>query len=312
MLHDVFTLLIFPGCLFLLFLGLVFQFIDRKLHARLQNRKGPPWFQPLPDLLKLLGKEEIIPEGANPVMFQLMPIFAVTGVIASFFYIPLWNSQATYSFYGDVIVVIYLLTIPTFTFFLGGWYSSSLYSMIGAMRSQTQFFSYEVPLFMSVLASAMLADTWSLSEMTKWYSNHPFYWMFNLIGFFVAVVALLGKLEKVPFDTPDAETEIVAGTFTEYSGRLYAFFRVALDIELVVGAALIVAVFLPFGFDLGPFPGFFVWLAKITFVVAILTVARSIFARMRIDQMIEFCWIYLAPAAFCQILLSLVVKGALH
>ncbi|MBF0501895.1 MAG: NADH-quinone oxidoreductase subunit H [Candidatus Riflebacteria bacterium] len=147
---------------------------------------------------------------------------------------------------------------------------------------------------MSVLASAMLADTWSLSEMTKWYSNHPFYWMFNLIGFFVAVVALLGKLEKVPFDTPDAETEIVAGTFTEYSGRLYAFFRVALDIELVVGAALIVAVFLPFGFDLGPFPGFFVWLAKITFVVAILTVARSIFARMRIDQMIEFCWIELA------------------
>ncbi|MFZ2957751.1 MAG: complex I subunit 1 family protein [Candidatus Ozemobacteraceae bacterium] len=311
-LHDILSLLIFPGCLFLLFLGLVFQFVDRKLHARLQNRMGPPWFQPFSDLIKLLGKEEIIPEEADPVMFPLMPVFAVTGVIAAFFYIPLWNSQATYSFYGDVIVVIYLLTIPTFTFFLGGWYSSSLYSMVGAMRSQIQFFSYEVPLFLSVLASAMLAGTWSLSEMTKWYSNHPGYWMFNLIGFCVALVALLGKLEKVPFDTPEAETEIVAGTFTEYSGRLLAFFRIALDIELVVGAALIAAVFLPFGFGLGPLLGFLVWLAKITFVIVLLTVARTIFARMRIDQMIEFCWIYLAPAAFCQVLLCLVVKGVLR
>ncbi|MBF0409341.1 MAG: NADH-quinone oxidoreductase subunit H [Candidatus Riflebacteria bacterium] len=312
MANNLFQIIFFPGFLFLLFLGLVFQFIDRKVYARIQNRQGPPWFQPLADLIKLLGKEDIIPASADPLMFTLMPVFAVAGVVTAYLYIPTWGAQPLFSFYGDLIVVVYLLTIPGFTFFLGGWFSASLYSLIGAMRSQIQFFSYEVPMFLAVLAPALLANTWSMNEMAKFYSEHPGYWIINLLGFAVAIVALIGKLERVPFDSPEAETEIIAGSFTEYGGRFLAFFRLALDMELVVGASLIAAVFFPFGLNFHPFVGFFIYLLKIALVILITTFARAIMARLRIDQMVEFCWTYLAPAAIVQVIISLIAKGVLN
>jgi NADH-quinone oxidoreductase subunit H len=125
----------------------------------------------------------------------------------------------------------------------------------------------------------------------------------------VALVALLGKLERVPFDIPEAETEIVAGSFTEYSGRLLAYFRMAIDIEVVVGASLLAAVFLPFGMGLPPLAGFLLYLLKIFFIIALLVLCRTVFARLRIDQMINFCWKYVAPIAFLQILINLLLKG---
>jgi len=309
---ELFNIIIFPGFFFLVFLGLFYEFTDRKVHARLQNRVGPPWFQPVADILKLFGKEEIIPEEADSVMFALMPAIALASVVTAYFYIPTWGYESLYPFKCDVIVVIYLLTIPTITFFLAGFFSTSLYSMIGAIRCQTQFFSYEVPMFLAILSPALLADTWSLSEMTKFYSHHPFHWIINIAGFLIAVVCLLGKLEKVPFDMPEAETEIVAGTFTEYSGKFLAFFRLAIDIEMVVGASLIAAVFLPFGLGLNPVFGFILYIVKISFVIFLLTLARTVTARIRIDQMIRFCWLYLAPLAFLQLLISLVAKGILN
>ena len=208
-------------------------------------------------------------------------------------------------------MVLYLLTIPTLTFFLGGWYSASLYSELGAVRSITQLFAYEVPLFMSILAPALLANTWSLSEMTVFYTRHPGYWLFNLIGFAVAQVALLGKLEKVPFDIPEAETEIVAGTFTEYSGRLFGLFRLAIDIEAVVGSALLAAVFLPFGLTVNPILGFVIFVLKVLLIIAMLSLFRTVFARLRIDQMMDFCWKYVAPIAFLQLLVNLILKGVI-
>jgi len=306
-----FNLLVFPGLIFLGVISLWAEYFDRKLYARLQNRVGPPWFQPLADFIKLLGKENVVPEEADIRIFNLSPVFALAATITAFFYIPLWGARALFSFNGDLIVVLYLLTMPTLTFFLGGWYSRSLFSTIGAVRSITQFFAYEVPLFISILAPALLASTWSLSEMAVFYSAHPWYWMLNLIGFGVALIALLGKLERVPFDIPEAETEIVAGSFTEYSGRLLAYFRMAIDIEMVVGASLLAAVFIPFGLNLNPFLGFVLYLIKIFFIIGVLSVLRTVFARLRIDQMIVFCWQYVAPIAFLQVLINLILKGFL-
>ena len=304
---SLFYILIFPGVMFLMLTGLAMEFVDRKLYARLQNRIGPPWFQPLADFIKLAAKESLVPDEANAKMFRTMPIFAFTAAATAIFYIPMWGHRALFSFSGDLIVVIYLLTIPTLTFFLGGWYSASLYSMIGAVRCLTQLFAYEVPLFMAILSPALLAGTWSLSEMALFYHQHPLYALFNLLGFAVAIVALLGKLEKVPFDIPDAETEIVGGTFTEYSGRLLAMFRIAIDIEMVVGASLLAAVFMPFGLGLHPALGFVLYLIKIVAVIAVLSLARTIFARLRIEQMMEFCWQYVAPAALVQLAIILLV-----
>ena len=278
----------------------------------MQNRIGPPWFPPFADFIKLSAKEDIIQEEADSVMFRLMPVFALTAVVTAFFYIPLWGTQALFAFNGDLIVVIYLLTIPTLTFFLAGWHSSSLFSMIGATRTLTQLFAYEVPLFMAILAPALLANTWSLSAMTVFYQQHPAYAGFNAIGFIVALIALQGKLERVPFDIPEAETEIVGGTFTEYSGRLLAMFRLAIDIEAVVGASLIAAVFLPFGLGLGAEWGFVFYVVKVLIVIALLALLRTVLARLRIEQMVIFCWKVVAPAALLQLLINLVLSGALR
>jgi NADH-quinone oxidoreductase subunit H len=305
----VFNILIFPGFLFLSVLGLVFEFLDRRWYARLQNRQGPPWFQPLADFIKLAAKEDIVPEGAPPFLFKFMPVVALGSAVTAIIYIPLFGTQALFAFPGDVIVVVYLLTIPTVCFFLGGWFSNSLYSMIGAMRALTQLFAYEVPLFLSILAPAVLAGTWSLSEMAVFYDKNPWWAFANVLGFVVALVALQGKLERVPFDIPDAETEIVGGTFTEYSGRLLALFRMAIDIEMIVGAALISAVFMPWGLGLGVVVGFVLFLVKVTVVVFLLAVMRTVLARLRIEQMVDFCWKWIAPAALLQLLVSLVLSA---
>jgi NADH-quinone oxidoreductase subunit H len=306
---SLFHLLIFPGFLFLCILGWAAQFADRKLYARMQNRVGPPWFQPAADFLKLVGKECIIPEDADRRFFSLMPPFALAAAVTASFYIPLWSGQALFSFPGDVIVVLYLLTLPTLAFFLGGWYSTSLFSSIGAVRTITQLFAYEIPLFLAILAPALLANTWSLSAMTEFYRAHPLLWLANLPGFAIALVVLLGKLEKVPFDIPEAETEIVAGRFTEYSGWLLALFKLALEVELAVVASLLAAVFLPFGIHHGALLGFVLYLLKVSAIVAVLSLLRTVFARLRIDQMIRFCWKIVAPAAFAQVLLDLLLKG---
>ncbi len=311
MASALFSILIFPGFLFVSVFGLAAEFIDRKVYARLQNRVGPPWFQTLADLIKLLAKEDIVPCDANPRMFALAPVFALTAVVTVFIYIPMWNAKPLFSFNGDIIMMLYLLTIPTLAFFIGGWYSTSLYARIGSVRAVIQLFAYEVPLFMSILAAALLAGTWSLSEMTVFYTRHPWYCFFNLPGFAISTVALLGKLEKAPFDIPEAETEIVAGAFTEYSGRLLALLRLAIDIEMVVGSALLVAVFFPFGLMIGNLIGFIVFILEVLGVVILLSLLRTVFARMRIDQMIDFCWKYLVPFALFQLLLNLILKGIL-
>jgi NADH-quinone oxidoreductase subunit H len=310
MASALFYILIFPGLLFVSTFGLAAEYVDRKLCAKLQNRVGPPWFQPFADFVKLLAKETVVPANADTAVFCLMPIIALTSAITALLYIPLWGTHALFSFQGDVIVVLYLLTIPTLTFFLGGWYSRSVFSMIGAARAITQLFAYEIPLFLSILAPALLANTWSLSQMTVFYGQHPLYGLCNIAGFWIALTALLGKLEKVPFDIPEAETEIVGGSFTEYSGRLLAFFRMAINIEMVVGASLLAVVFLPYGLNLGPIVGFVLYLLKVLLVVALLSLSRTLFARLRIDQMIDFCWKYVAPVAFAQLLADLILKGA--
>jgi NADH-quinone oxidoreductase subunit H len=304
-------ILVFPGLLFLSASGMFLEYIDRKLYAKLQNRVGPPWFQPFADFVKLLAKENLVPGKGKKIMFQLLPFFALAAIVTSFMYIPIWGTNALFSFNGDIIVVLYLLSIPTLTFFLAGYSSQSLFSLIGSVRTLTQFFAYEVPLFLTFLSAALLAGSWSISDISTFYNQHHWYWLFNILGFGISMIALLGKLEKVPFDIPEAETEIVGGTFTEYSGKLLAMFRLSIDIEVVVCAALVAAVFLPFGMDLNPILVFVLFIAKVLFIVALLSLLRTVFARLRIDQMVDFCWKYIAPLSFLQLIVNVIAQGAI-
>jgi NADH-quinone oxidoreductase subunit H len=311
MLLSLFYIFIFPGFIFLSAYGLLVEYLDRKLYARFQNRIGPPWFQPLADFIKLISKEAIVPAKADKGMFKILPAFALASVSAVIFYVPLWSTSALFPFKSDLIVVLYLLTIPTITFFIAGWVSTSLYSTLGAVRTITQLFAYEVPLFMALLGPALLAGSWSISEIAVFYYTNPLLALLNIPGFLVAVIAMQGKLERVPFDIPEAETEIVAGSFTEYSGRYLALFRMAIDIEMVVLVSLIAAIFFPVYIPGNIALGIVTYLLKTAILIFILALIRSLMARLRIEQMVKFCWKYLAPAAILQILIDLLVKGVL-
>jgi NADH-quinone oxidoreductase subunit H len=246
MLLIFFKILIFPGFMFLTIYGLIFEFLDRKVYARLQNRVGPPWYQPVADFLKLIGKETIIPAGANKGMFQTVPLISISAVATAFIYVPVFGRTSSYSFEGDLIIVLYLMTIPTIAAFLAGWYSRGVYATIGSIRTLTQFFAYEVPLFMALLAPALIAGTWSITGMMAFYSEHPLYILINIPVLFVALVSGQGKLERSPFDAPEAETEVVSGALVEYSGKLLAILKISIDCELVLIASILAAVFMPF------------------------------------------------------------------
>ncbi len=298
---------VFPGFLFLAVYGMFLQWVDRKLCATMQNRMGPPWFQPLADFIKLLAKEVIVPDEASPVMFRALPFFAMAAVMTALVSIPVWG-EAMFSFQGDLIAVVYLLTIPTVTFFLAGWSSRSPYATVGSMRVLTQLFAYEVPLMLALIGPAILAGTWNITEIAAFFSSHPSLIPAQLLGFLAALLALQGKLERLPFDIPHAKNEIAGGQFTEYSGRLLDFFLLAVDMELVVGAALLNAVFLGGSLGLSGGPAVVLFLAKTLAITFLLALLKVLMARIRIEQMINFCWKYLAPVAMAQVLFDIFLK----
>ena len=302
------NIFVFPGFLFLVIYSFALQFVDRKVYARLQNRRGPPVFQPLADFIKLLSKETIVPYEANRFLFIVLPVFALTAVTTAFLYVPVWGTRSLLPFPGDIVVILYLLTIMPLSFFLAGWNSSSMYAAIGSQRVLTQLFAYEVPLFMSILGPALLSDSWSLSSIASFYAEHPLYALFNLPGLIVALLATQGKLERVPFDTPEAETEIVGGAFTEYGGGMLAIFQLAIGVETVVLLTIIADVFLPF-FSAIPLLGFLIFIVKTLVLLFLLVVIRAVTARLRIEQMVRFCWMVLAPLALLQLIIDLIAKG---
>jgi NADH-quinone oxidoreductase subunit H len=168
------------------------------------------------------------------------------------------------------------------------------------VRTLTQLFAYEVPLFIALLGPALFAGSWSISDIASFYNSHPLYSLLNIPDFAVAIIAAQGKLERVPFDIPEAETEIVAGNFTEYSGRFLAMFRLTTDMEMVTAASLFAAIFIPIYMESYPFLGFLAYAVKVLFIVFILTIIRTLLARVRIEQMVNFCWRYVTPIALMQ------------
>jgi len=304
--------LIFPGFLFLVVYAIFAEWLDRKLYARMQNRVGPPYWQPLADLIKLFSKEVIIPRSAGHYLFILLPYFAFASVVTAFFFIPVWSPQALYSYQGDLVIVAYLLTIPTLALSLSGWNSATAYSILGGIRCLTQLFAYEIPFFLALLTPALLLGTWNISEISQKLPSflvaNPFYFIPIILSFLVGIVALQGKLERKPFDIPDAETELVAGPFTEYSGRLLAFFRLSIDMEMVVGASLLSAVFLGGAQSFLGIPGFLFYLIKTLFVIFVLAYIKAAVARIRIDQMINFGWRVLAPSSLVGMLLVVLFR----
>lgn len=319
-LNPLLFLFVYPGLLFLFVFSTFAEWFDRKVFARLQNRMGPTHtgrfglLQPVADFIKLMSKEDIVPDKADKTMFTLLPVVGIAIVATAMLLLPLWHVDAEVSgpvsFSGDIIVILYLLTLPTLLFFLAGWASANPFGIVGGARVLTMLFGYEVPLFLVVLGPAILADSWKLASIAKFFQENPLLLLVNLLGFLIAVICVQAKLERTPFDIPHAETEIVGGTFTEYSGRKLAFFRLMIDMEMVVSAGLLSTVFLG-GFPGGPFFGFLNFVVKTLFVIFLLAALRAMTSRIRVDQVVHVAWKYLAPLAVLQLLIVILVKGFL-
>lgn len=292
-------MLIFPGGVFMLLLGLSYLWIERKLVARLHNRIGPRWFQPFADAVKLFTKEEIIPEDANPALFVILPVLALAGVLSAALYVPLFGMPASYGFSGDLIVTVYLLSLLTLCTGLAGANSTGRFSLIGVTRTLTQLFSYEAPFLLALLSPAIVAGSWQISEIMA-FSGGRWLMFTHPISFVIALVALMGKLELPPFDAPEAETEIVAGALTEYSGRGLALFKLGHGAELVVGLGLVTALFM--GGTANPL----IWIAQTVALLVILAFVQVLMTRLRIDQTVGLWWRYGTVLALVQIILLIV------
>ncbi len=296
------ALLIFPGGLFLMASGLVYEWVDRKLIARYQNRVGPRWFQPLADVVKLLAKEEIIPAGVSRGLFVALPVIGMAGALTAALYVPIAGFAPSFSFAGDLIVTLYLLSMMTLCLGLAGANTTDRFSLIGATRTLTQLFSYEAPFLLALLGPAIVAGTWNIAEINEFASQNIWLVVTQLIGFLVALVGLLGKLEMPPFDAPEAETEIVSGALTEYSGRGLALFRLGKDVELVVGLTLVAS------FYLGGIANPLEFLLKTLGLLVVMAGMQSLFARLRIDQTVGLWWRIGALLALVQLLVLIVVR----
>lgn len=295
------AMLIFPGGLFLLASGLAYEWADRKLLALFQNRIGPRWFQPLADTIKLLAKEEIIPEKANKLLFIGLPIVALAGGLTAALYVPIAGIKPVYSFSGDLIVTLYLLSLLSLCMGLAGTNTLDRFSMIGATRTLTQVFSYEAPFLLALLIPAAAAGSWQIGTIAA-YMEHHWLILTQPLGFIVALVGLMGKLEMPPFDAPEAHTEISAGAMTEYSGRGLAFFDLARAVELIVGLTLVAAIYL--GGVSNP-----LWFLVKTLVLLLTLVGiQALLTRLRIDQTVGLWWRYGTILVLLQWLVLILVK----
>ncbi len=282
-----------------LFIALLFKGIDRKIAARLQGRFGPPILQPFWDVIKLMGKENIVPKGAVKWIFNSVPIIGLVATITVLFYIPYGSMGAVFGPYGDVILILYLLIIPALSMVIGGFASGSPYATVGAQREMVMMMSYEFPLALSIIGIG-----WSISHFytgselfsLRVISSNPLWGHLGplgISGLFLLLVTLVAvvpaELSKVPFDVPEAETEIAEGVLVEYSGRNLAMFYLTDAVKAFIVAALIVLLFFPYGLGVGGFIGwildFIFFFVKVLAVMIVnVTFVRVAISRLKIDQ----------------------------
>jgi formate hydrogenlyase subunit 4 len=282
--------------------------------------------QPFIDVKKLLLKQNVVPENSVPWLFNLMPMVGLASAITILLYLPVGDLPPVLSGYGDMILVLYLLTIPALAMVLGGLASGAPYAIVGAQREMVMMISYEVP-----LATAVVAIAWRLQAMLPagaevfsmgvifsnplWTQVGPVGFIGLLILFLVSMVVIPIELSKIPFDIAEAETEIAGGLLSEYSGRNLSLFYLMDAVKTVAMASLVIALFFPYqiGYSLG-LSGWgggivnviFFLLKVFVLILCSVTIVRVAAARLKIDQATFFYWVPIAFASLAGLgLLSL-------
>jgi len=305
MAEHLFYFFIYPGLLFAGVIGGLLAWFDRKITAQVQFRKGPPLLQPFYDFLKLLlVKETILPARGAKITFLLAPVLGLFGatISAVFILLPLFNINI--GFEGDVIVIFYLLTIPSLTYIIGAMASGNPLASVGASREMKLIISYELT-FLLVFASIILkADMGiKMSEILQMQQTGGAFIgsVSGILLFVVAIFSIQAKLGMVPFDIAEAETEISEGSFIEYSGTIYAMVKFTKYIMLFILPALLVGFFMG-GFH---FEGIgILWsVLKLLAVVLLLTLIRNTNPRLKIKQAMRFFLIGMNGLAIIAIIL---------
>ena len=302
---NLFYFLVFPGLLFVSVTGGLLSWADRKITARVQFRKGPPVLQPFYDFFKLLlVKETILPKRGSSALFLLAPLFSVAGatVAGTLIMLPLFN--ITNGFKGDLLVVFYLLTIPSFSYIMGALASGNPLAAVGGSREMKLILSYELT-FMLVIAGIIMKcsqhfDLRSVIDAQQ--AGSPFIGSVSGVLLFVAgLFCVQAKLALVPFDMPEAEAEITEGIFIEYSGAAYALIKLTKYIMLFILPSFLVLLFMG-GFRLEGIH--ILWaVLKVLLVLLLITLVRNTNPRIRIKQAIRFFLLWMNLIAVIAIVL---------
>jgi NADH-quinone oxidoreductase subunit H len=286
-LQELFWILIFPGFVFTLALGLAVSWVVRKVSARVQWRKGPPLMQPLWDIVKLTGKEVLIPEQANRMVFIGAPMIGMAGVLL--LSTMLWRITISQSAYvGDIIVAIYLMVLPSLALILGSSASASPHASLGASREMKLVMGYELPLVLALIV-VIIRNQGALSLATI--SQGAAVWsVSNMLAFVVALLCVQAKLGFVPFDIAESETEIASGVLIEYSGALLAIWKIMQAMMLVALPLFLVIAFLGgFGTSGWALAG---GIGKYLLIVVLVILIKNTNPRVRIDQAMKFFWVF--------------------
>ncbi len=303
---------------------------ERRILALIQGRLGPNRvgyggvLQPFADLLKFILKEEVIPDQATKFFYLLAPIIAITAALMTIIVYP-FGPTVNLPFFGPVklviaqfdIALLYVLgmtSVGVYGIMLAGWASNSKYSLMGGLRASAQMISYELSLGLSLVGVVLMSGTLDLYSVVEQQSGFfGLHWniIYQPLGFIIYLISAIAETNRVPFDLPEAETELVAGFHTEYSALKFALFFMAEYVNMFTVSVLATTLFLGGwnGPGVATFPvlGVFYFLGKIIFFLFLYIWLRGTLPRFRFDQLMNFGWTFLLPAAILNIVLTATV-----
>jgi NADH-quinone oxidoreductase subunit H len=291
MLENLFKFIVYPGFLFSGSVGLLAGWFDRKVTARLQWRVGPRWYQNFMDIAKLFLKETLIPNGASRMIFFAMPLFAIAGATLASTIIMAINQAPNATFIGDLIVVVYLTMIPSLALMLGGFASGNPLASLGGSREMKLILSYELPFLLALIVPIARAGySIQLGGIIAYQASHGpvFFSISGVLSFIVMLLCVQAKLGFVPFDMPEAETEIVSGMYIEYSGPALACLKIAKAILTFALPVLLITLY--FGGIIFTVDGILRGILQYLLILLLMIVIKNTNPRVRIDQAVRFFW----------------------
>ncbi|RKX63293.1 MAG: NADH-quinone oxidoreductase subunit NuoH [Thermodesulfobacteriota bacterium] len=293
-------------------------YAERKIIGRMQQRLGPNrvgprgLLQPIADMVKLLTKEDLVPYGVDKPVFYIAPFISLVCAGTGVALIPIWKKFVLSNINVGILFILALSSLSAYGVILSGWASNSRYALLGGLRASAQVISYEIAMSLALLSVVLMAGSLNLMDIVKAQINSPYkiYLIPQIIAFYVFIISAIAECNRVPFDLPEAETELVAGYFVEYSAMRFAIFYLAEYFGMVVMSALAVTCFL--GGWIGPFEipyiPFFWFLIKLYIILFIYIWVRATLPRYRYDQLMGLGWKVLIPVAIINLFLTAVLK----